>query len=104
MSLFKTRDLWSTSLDNDLFDLGCLKVANIGANKKNHCSIITGSYNGYLRIYNPNFAIGAENTANQLQSSSFRAHDLICELALSAPIVQIETGKFVRYTHSHKYC
>ena len=40
MSLFKTRDFWSASCDNDLFDLGCLKVANLGINKKNDGSII----------------------------------------------------------------
>lgn len=95
MSLFKTRDLWSTSLDNDLFDLGCLKVANVSANKKNHCSIITGSYNGFLRIYNPTF--GTDDSSSKTSQSSFRAHDLVCELALSAPIIQVETGKFVRY-------
>lgn len=95
MSLFKTRDLWSTSLDNDLFDLGCLKVANIGANKKNYCSVITGSYNGFLRIYNPSFSTENSNVSNT-QQANFRAHDLVCELALPGPVIQVETGKFVR--------
>lgn len=92
MSLFKTEDLWSTSLDNDLFDLGCLKVANVGVNKRKMCSIITGSYNGFLRVHNPSFSLDAPNTA----SPSFKASDLICELTLPGPVLQIETGKFVR--------
>ena len=87
MSLFKTRDLWSTYCDNDLFDLGCLKVANLGVNRKNFTSIITGSYNGFLRVYNPS----KDNTGGEA-----KAHDLICELSFPNPILQIETGRFVR--------
>ena len=89
MSLFKTRDLWSTSCDNDLFDLGCLRVANIGANKKTLNSIITGSYNGFLRVYNPSEPIENDN-------SVFKAHDLICETSFPSPILQIEVGRFVK--------
>lgn len=89
MSLFKIRDIWSTTCDNDLFDLGCLRVANLGANKKHLYSIVTGSYNGFLRIYNPS---SADN-----ESDSFKAHDLISETSFPAPIIQIETGRFVRF-------
>jgi Bardet-Biedl syndrome 9 protein len=89
MSLFKTRELWSTSCDNDLFDLGCLKVANLGVNKNKFNSIIIGSYNGFLRIYNPSEQVSKENT-----SDSFKAHDLVCEMSLPAPIIQIEIGRF----------
>jgi hypothetical protein len=103
MSLFKTRDLWSTSSDNDLFDLGCLKVANLGINKLNignvekktsvslnsYNSIITGSYNGFLRIYNP-----IRKTVED--SIGFKAHELVNETSFPSPILQIETGRFVR--------
>ena len=91
MSLFKTRELWATSCDNDLFDLGCLKVANIGVNKKTQNSIITGSYNGFMRIYNPSDP--KENEGN----ASFMAHDMIAEISFQAPIIQIEVGNFVKY-------
>ena len=91
MSLFKTRDLWSTYSGNDLFDLGCLKVANLGVNKRNYNSIITGSYNGFLRIYNPSKYEAKENNIGEA-----KAHDLICELSLPNPIIQIETGRFSR--------
>ena len=106
MSLFKTRDLWSTSSDNDLFDLGCLKVANLGINKYNigniekktsvslnsYNSIITGSYNGFLRIYNP-----SRKSNDNDSSNGFKAHELVNETSFPSPILQIETGKFVRY-------
>lgn len=91
MSLFKTRDLWSASCDNDLFDLGCLKVANLGINKKKNNSVVIGSYNGFLRIYNPSENDSSEKTAD---SPSFKAHDLVCEQAFPAPIIQIEIGRF----------
>ncbi|CAF0771550.1 unnamed protein product [Brachionus calyciflorus] len=92
MSLFKTRDIWSTSCDNDLFDQGCLKVGNVGANKKSKNSIITGSYNGYLRIYNPNFDKDLKSSDTD---SMFKAHDLICEVSFPSPIIQIDIGKFI---------
>lgn len=89
MSLFKTRELWSASCDNDLFDLGCLKVCNIEANNKKYNSIITGSYNGYMRIYNP-------SNPSDNESPGFKAHDLIAEISFPAPILQIEVGNFVK--------
>lgn len=93
MSLFKTRELWSASCDNDLFDLGCLRVANLGINKKKYNSIITGSYNGFLRIYNPPENSAKEDSTDNT-SSSFKAHDLVSETAFPAPIIQIEIGRF----------
>ena len=93
MSLFKTRDLWSAKCDNDLFDLGCLKVCNVGANNKTHNSIITGSYNGFMRIYNPSESDSKDSNDT---SSSFKAHDLIAEVSFPEPIIQIEVGKFVK--------
>lgn len=90
MSLFKTRELWSASCDNDLYDLGCLRVANLGVNKNKFNSIISGSYNGFLRIYNPSQA----KEASTEHSSSFKMHDLVSETAFPAPIIQIEVGRF----------
>lgn len=90
MSLFKTRDLWSITSENDLFDQGCLKVANIGVNKRSN-SIVTGSYNGYLRIYNPSL-----NFDNNESKKKFKGNDLICEVSFPSPIIQIEIGKFNR--------
>ena len=37
MSLFKAKDLWSTTCgEDDLFDFGCLKAANINSNEQNN--------------------------------------------------------------------
>jgi Bardet-Biedl syndrome 9 protein len=106
MSLFKTRDIWSCSCDNDLFDLGCLNVANLGANKRNYYSIITGSYNGFLRIYNPTTTLDNKKSSQSSSmttttadlDSNFKAHDLISEMSFPSPIIQIETGRFVSTT------
>lgn len=93
MSLFKTRDLWSTTCgDDDLFDFGCLKAANVNANEDNSDLIITGSYNGYLRIYSPSII---KDTSGKIDNK-FKAHDLILEKQFPSPILQIETGRFVR--------
>jgi Bardet-Biedl syndrome 9 protein len=94
MSLFKTRDIWTTHCDNDLFDIGCLQVANLGCNNKIYNSIITGSYNGFLRIYNPSFPDNKKESRNL--SSTTNPHDLICEKSFPSPIIQIETGRFVK--------
>ena len=92
MSLFKTKDLWSASCDNDLFDLGCLRVGNIGVNRKSFNSIVTGSYNGILRIYNPSEAKDSDTTTG----GGFKVHDMVLEMALPEPILQIEIGRFVK--------
>ena len=92
MSLFKAKDLWSTTCgEDDLFDFGCLKVANINSNEQNNDLIITGSFNGYLRIYNPKPLKDVKKV-----DISFKAHDLVLEKSFNLPILQIETGRFVR--------
>ena len=100
MSLFKTRELWSTASDNDLFDVGCLRVVNLGINNNGaHNSIVTGSYNGFLRIYNPTPVRQQQQQQQQPQqtplSSLTSAHDLVNETSFPSPIIQIETGRFV---------
>jgi Bardet-Biedl syndrome 9 protein len=99
MSLFKTKNIWTASTEDDLYDLGCLKVANIGVNKSNFNSIITGSYNGFLRIFNP--LVKKENEKkgykdDEEMAGFVRSHDLVCEISFPAPIIQIEIGRFVR--------
>ena len=93
MSLFKTRDWWSTTCgEGELFDYGCLKLANVNGNKENNDLIIVGSYNGYLRIYNPT---PRKDTKGKIDNE-FKATDLIIEKHFPLPILQIETGCFVR--------
>ncbi len=45
--------------------------------------IITGGYQGFLRIYYP-------------RKKEFHPEDLLLEQNLGAPILQVETGRFVR--------
>lgn len=84
MSLFQAREWWSTQVSEDEeFDVGCLCVANVdneptGANK-----IITGSYQGMLRMYYP-------------KQKEYKIEDLILESNMEAPILQIEAGRFVQ--------
>ncbi|PFX24103.1 protein PTHB1-like [Stylophora pistillata] len=83
MSLFKARDWWATYAGSDEeFDLGCLCVANIDNNGLQIDKIIVGSYHGILRIYCP-------------KPPHFKPDDLMLEVQLQQPILQVEAGKFV---------
>lgn len=48
--------------------------------------IIVGSYMGFLRIYNPHPVKPGD---------AMQAEDLLLEVQLSEPILQVEVGKFV---------
>lgn len=92
MSLFKTRDLWSTVCgENDVFDYGCLKTSNLNGNSQDNEQIIVGSYNGYLRIYNPS----PNKDSKGKIDNTYKATDLIIEKSFQLPIIQLETGRFV---------
>ena len=85
MSLFQAREWWSASAGGDEhFEPGCLCVANVCAHASDP-QILTGSVQGVLRAYAPGAA------GSQSQS----ADDLLLEERLSAPILQIETGRFI---------
>lgn len=104
MSLFKARDWWSITLgDKEEFDQGCLCLADIDNIGTGQDKIIVGSYMGYLRIFNPH----PVKTGDSAQ-----AEDLLLEVYLQDPILQVEVGKFVSGTevlhlavlHSRKLC
>ncbi|KAJ7390596.1 Protein PTHB1 [Desmophyllum pertusum] len=83
MSLFKARDWWATYAGSDEeFDLGCLCVANIDNNGLQLDKIIVGSFHGVLRIYCP-------------KPPHFKPDDLMLEVQLQQPILQVEAGRFV---------
>lgn len=97
MSLFKAREWWQTKAGNDEeFDQGLLCVANIDnapdkqrtahANTctDNAAKIIVGSFQGMLRIYAP-------------RQQEFHPEDLMLEIDLGLPILQIEAGMFLPY-------
>nr|XP_034985952.1 protein PTHB1 isoform X1 [Zootoca vivipara] len=87
MSLFKARDWWSTVVGNkEEFDQGCLCVANVDNSSSGQDKIIVGSYTGFLRIYNPHPIKPGD---------AVQAEDLLLEVQLPEPILQVEVGKFV---------
>jgi len=51
--------------------------------------IIVGSYHGYLRIYKPS------PTKTESGWSGYKPEDVVCEMQLSQPILQVEAGRFV---------
>ncbi|XP_043544707.1 protein PTHB1 isoform X4 [Chiloscyllium plagiosum] len=88
MSLFKARDWWSTIVgEQEEFDQGCLCVADI--DNSGNDKIIVGSYKGILRIYSPQPA---------KPGAALHPEELILELQLQDPILQVEVGKFVSGT------
>ncbi|XP_036897057.1 protein PTHB1 isoform X1 [Sturnira hondurensis] len=104
MSLFKARDWWSTVLgEKEEFDQGCLCLGDVDNTGNGQDKIIVGSFMGYLRIFNPH----PMKTGDGAQ-----AEDLLLEVHLQDPILQVEVGKFVSGTemlhlavlHSRKLC
>ncbi|NXV52178.1 PTHB1 protein, partial [Uria aalge] len=104
MSLFKARDWWSTVLgEKEEFDQGCLCVADVDNSGTGQDKIIVGSYMGYLRIFNPR----PVKPGDEIQPE-----DLLLEVQLREPILQVEVGKFVSGTeglhlavlHCRKLC
>ncbi|XP_013915201.1 PREDICTED: uncharacterized protein LOC106543667 [Thamnophis sirtalis] len=90
MSLFKAREWWSTIVGNkEEFDQGCLCVANIDNSSSAQDKIIVGSYMGFLRIYHPH----PIKPGHVMQ-----AEDMLLEVQLCEPILQVEVGKFVSGT------
>ncbi|XP_064025951.1 protein PTHB1 isoform X4 [Pogoniulus pusillus] len=104
MSLFKARDWWSTVLgEKEEFDQGCLCVADVDNSGSGQDKIIVGSYMGYLRIFNPHPVKPGDEA---------QIEDLLLEVQLKEPILQVEVGKFVSGTeglhlavlHCRKLC
>ncbi|KAK7112873.1 protein PTHB1-like isoform X2 [Littorina saxatilis] len=89
MSLFKTREWWSTSVgEAEEFDNGCLCVANIDNESSGSDKVILGSYQGILRVYNP------RPQKTESGWSGYSPEDVVLEQAFQQPILQVEAGKF----------
>uniref|UniRef100_A0A8C5WZY1 Bardet-Biedl syndrome 9 n=1 Tax=Malurus cyaneus samueli TaxID=2593467 RepID=A0A8C5WZY1_9PASS len=92
MSLFKARDWWSTILgEKEEFDQGCLCVADVDNSGSGQDKVVVGSYMGYLRIFNPH----PVKPGDEVQPE-----DLLLEVQLQEPILQVEVGKFVSGTEA----
>nr|XP_020824725.1 protein PTHB1 isoform X3 [Phascolarctos cinereus] len=104
MSLFKARDWWSAVLgEKEEFDQGCLCVADVDNSCSGEDKIVVGSYMGYLRIFSPHPVKVGDGA---------QAEDLLLEVHLRDPILQVEVGRFVSGTellhlavlHARKLC
>ncbi|XP_041513049.1 protein PTHB1 isoform X3 [Microtus oregoni] len=104
MSLFKARDWWSTVLgEKEEFDQGCLCLADVDNSGNGQDKIIVGSFTGYLRIFSPHSVKAGDGP---------QAEDLLLEVHLRDPVLQVEVGKFVSGTemlhlavlHARKLC
>lgn len=84
MSLFKTRDWWSTSCGNgdEEFDVGCLAIGNVDEAHDGGAKIVTGSFSGTVRVYAP-------------KERDYKVDDLLLEVDLKWPVIQLEVGRFV---------
>lgn len=88
MSLFKIRQFWSTtSEDDEYFDHNSLLVAKINSDFD---YVVTGSQSGVLRIFSPNCDV-SENGAY----AGFNPNDVIVEKILDNPILQVGSGRLV---------
>eukprot|EP00877_Chromochloris_zofingiensis_P007512 jgi/Chrzof1/3013/Cz12g08070.t1 len=83
MSLFTSREWWSTKLGSaEEFDQGSLCVANIDNDATDTVKIITGSLQGVLRVHLPH-------------RQDCKVEDILLEQELEAAILQLEAGRFL---------
>ncbi|ERL86761.1 hypothetical protein D910_04167 [Dendroctonus ponderosae] len=88
MSLFKIRQFWSTtSEDDEYFDHNSLLVAKINSDFD---YVVTGSQSGVLRIFCPNCEVSENGTY-----AGFNPNDVIVEKILDHPILQVGSGRLV---------
>lgn len=89
MSLFQAREWWRASCGSgEEFDQGCLCVGNIDNASDGRVKIVTASFQGQLRVFMP-------------QGRSFRPEDLLLEVDLQHPVIQIECGRFSSHGGLH---
>ncbi|KAF7277935.1 hypothetical protein GWI33_009051 [Rhynchophorus ferrugineus] len=88
MSLFKLRQFWcTTSEDDEYFDHNSLIVTRLNSDFD---YIVTASQSGVLRILDAHF----QNT-EEVAGEHFNANDVIVEKIFDAPILQVGCGKLV---------
>lgn len=88
MSLFKIRQFWATtSEDDEYFDQNSLIVTKLNSDFD---YVVTASQSGVLRIFNPNCEVSEDGAYK-----GFHPNDLIVETILDNPILQISSGRLV---------
>ena len=84
MSLYKLKEWWSASHSSEQFADGALVVGNIDNAPEGTSKIVTGSLQGWLRIYDPQRARATGDSGV-----------LLLEAKVDAPIYELEIGKVV---------
>ncbi|PRP80528.1 hypothetical protein PROFUN_11841 [Planoprotostelium fungivorum] len=83
MSLFRSRPWWSAPIPVDEeYQSGCLCVDNVDNDPSGKVKVVTGSFQGILRIYLP-------------RRGAFQSGDLLLEHDVGAPIMQVSAGRFI---------
>lgn len=84
MSLFSLKEWWSVRQGDGLeeFDQCSMCLGNVDNSPRGHMKIISGSFAGVLRIYQP-------------AGSSYVPSDLLLEQQMAAPILQVAIGRFL---------
>lgn len=87
MSLFKSREIWSSQCGRDeSYDEGCMVVADI-LSPSLDC-IVVGSQSGLVQIFQP-------QSDSESDAEGFRPTDLLIETQLPNPVIQLAVGKLV---------
>ena len=82
MSIFEIKEWWGCKVGNgEEFDSNSICVGNINNAVPETNKIVTGSFEGYLRIYDP-------------KSGSSSSDDLLLEKNLNDGILQVALGKY----------
>ena len=90
MSIFETKEFWSTNITknkDEEFDRNSISIGNIGLTTNQKNKICVGSFSGNLKIYSPSF-------------SNYSPDTLIFEKKMEEPILQTETGNFNQMNNS----
>lgn len=92
MSLFKSRQFWTTSSEDDeYFDQSSLIVSKLNSD---YDYVITGSQSGVLRVFSPNCRANDDG-----KFAGFHPNDVIVEKIFDVPILQIGSGRLVSYVN-----
>lgn len=92
MSLFKACNWWSTQCPDfeENYDSFLLHCCRFGLENGEKDCICVGSHAGYLSIYQPIQSDTSNNVVND-----FKPTDLLLEIKLPTPILQITSGTFL---------
>ena len=105
MSLFKAREWWSYNSSagpEELYSSYSVIVAPFKHLTGSHtCLIVTGSLTGIVRIFNPavrqhHQPDDHENLASNKDTTSSPNDDLLLEINLKSPVLEVEVGQFSR--------